>query len=406
MSLAQSARLLKATDHSTQENDNMASAPALELASETPGTDIALAVNADPGIVLLDSEKFDAFYAKMKAETDKLVPDVSTAKGRDEIRSMAARVTRSKTAIDKARLGLTAEWRENVKKANEAGKLIEERLQSLADEVRQPLTEWEETEKARIATIDGMIAELKAHARVDSLDSAGMVRERGTQVWGLSFDPEVYQDRLDETEQVKSETVATLRAALVRMEREEADRAELERLRAEAAEREEADRLAREEVERVAAAQEAACREAEEAAAYEERRAAAEQAAQEEIEREKREAAERATREAEEAAQAERDRIEREHADALAAERARAEQAERAAREQQEAADRQRAEEAAAAKKLAEEQAAREANVKHRTAVKTKAKQAIMTCGCSEDAAQKIVLAIIAREIPGVTLEF
>ncbi|MGY2734921.1 hypothetical protein [Sphingomonas sp. UYP23] len=69
-------------------------------------------------------------------------------------------------------------------------------------------------------------------------------------------------------------------------------------------------------------------------------------------------------------------------------------------REAREAADR------AAAKRLADEQAAREANKAHRARVKTAAKQAIMTCGADEETAQKIVLAIIAGEVPAVALAF
>ncbi len=48
----------------------------------------------------------------------------------------------------------------------------------------------------------------------------------------------------------------------------------------------------------------------------------------------------------------------------------------------------------------------READKAHRQSVMTAAKQAIMTCGVDEDAAKKVVLAIIAGEVPAVTLEF
>jgi hypothetical protein len=381
------------------------------------GNDIVVAVTQNPGLVLLDTEKFDAFYTRMKAETDKLVPDTSTAKGRDEIRSMAAKVARSKAAIDKARLGLTAEWRENVKKANAAGSVIEERLAALAAEVRQPLTEWEAAEKARIDDCRSIIDALKASGVITLDDTAATVRQRGMDAWNTAIDPERFGDLASEAEATKASTVETLKAALVRLTREEAERAELEQLRAEAAARAEADRIAAEQAEaqrqeaaRVEAERVAAERAAQEAAerakAEEDRRVAAEKAEAERIERAKVEAEERARRAAEEAAAAERARIEQAHAEQLAAERHRAEEAERAAQVERDRIAREEAARVAEAKRIADEQAKREADQAHRTAVKSRAKAAIMSCGADEETAKKIVLAIQAGEVPHIRLEF
>ena len=352
------------------------------------GTEIVAAVTKNPGIVLLDSEKFDAFYERLKAETDKLVPDTTTAKGRDEIRSLAARVRSSKAAIDKARLQLTKEWRDNVSRANEAGKVIETRLEGLAVEVRKPLTEWEDAEKARETACTDILDRINAAAVISIDDTASGVRQRGAEVWNTALDAEMFRDGLEQAEQVKANAVATLKSALVRLEREEADRAELERLRAEAAERE---RIAAEK----AAEEEAERRRVEEARLAEEARVAAEKAEADRIERVKQEAAE-----------AERQRIEREHAEALAAERRRAEEAENAARIERERVEAEEAARAAEIKRLADEQAKRDADQKHRTAVKSAAKTAIMSCGADEETARKIVVAILANEIPNVTLRF
>lgn len=363
------------------------------------GTEIVAAVTQNPGVVLLDSEKFDAFYERLKAETDKLVPDTTTAKGRDEIRSLAARVRSSKASIDKARLQLTKEWRDNVSRANEAGKVIETRLEGLAVEVRKPLTEWEEAEKARETACADILDRINAAAVISIDDTASGVRQRGAQVWNTKLDPEMFRDGLEQAEQVKANAVATLKSALARLEREEADRAELERLRTEAAERE---RVAAEK----AAEEEAERRRAEQARLAEEARIAAEKAEAERLERIAREAEERARREAEEVAEAERQRIEREHAEALTAERRRAEEAENAARIERERVEAEEAARVAEAKRLADEQAKRDRDQAHRTAVKSAAKTAIMSCGADEETARKIVVAILANEIPNVTLRF
>ncbi|SNT16109.1 hypothetical protein SAMN06295912_15026 [Sphingomonas laterariae] len=361
------------------------------------GTDLAIAVASDPGIVLIDSQKFDAWYDKLKAEapTD---ADVSTSKGRDVLRSYAAKVRSEKAGIDKARLRLTKEWRDMTAQANAAGKIIGERLESLAAEVRKPLTDWEAAEKARVDACRSKIDWLINAGVVTMDDTVETVRTRGSEVYSVEVG-EAFGDMAGEAEAAKANAIATLKAGLSRLEREEAERAELEKLRAEAAAREAKEAAEREERERVE-------REAAEKRAAEERRIAAEKAEAERIERERKEAAEAAQRDAERKAQAERDRIQREHDEALAAERRRAEDAERAAQAERDRVAAERAAAEAEAQRLADEQAAREADKKHRTSVKTAAKQAFMSCGADEETAKKIVMAIIAGEVPAITLRF
>lgn len=363
-----------------------------------PGTDIVEAVSKQPGIVLLDRAKFSAWYEKLKADAPTDV-DISTNKGRDVLRSFAARVRSEKAAIDKERLRLTADWRDMVSQANDAGKEIREQLDALAEEVRRPLTEWEEAEKARADKVEAIISGFKTQRFVEMSETAESIRTRGTTIYQTELDADVFQDRLDEAQREKDETVAHLKSALDRAVKAEAEAAELVRLREEAARK-------AEEEERVKAAQEQARKEAEELKVYEERRAAAEKAALEEIERERADAADRARREAEQAAEAERAEERRQHEAALAAEREAREKVEREAQAERDRIAAEKADRAAKAEKVAAEERARQENKEHRTKVKTAAKQAIMTCGADEETAQKIVLAMIAGEIPAVTIKF
>lgn len=368
---------------------------ATAISEVLPANDIMLAVEETPQIVLLDAEKFDQFYERVKAETAGIVVDLSTHKGRDAIRSMAAKVTRTKGMIDKARLDLTRQWREQTDQVNAAGKDIASRLGALADEVRRPLTEWEEAEKARVNACRETIDGFKQAGVVTLDDTAADVRARGKAVWDTPIDPERFSDMLDEAVAAKDTAVVALKAALARLTREEEERAELERLRAEAAERErvEAEKRAAEEAERQRIERERIA---------EERRIATEKAEQERIERAAREAEERARREAEAAAQAERDRIQREHEEALAAERRRAEEAEAKAQAERDRIAAVEAERTAEEQRIADQKAAEEADRELQRRLKTEAKQAIMACGVSEDAAQKIVLAVRAKEIPHI----
>lgn len=372
-------------------------ATALKI-EEPTGTDITVAVAANPGIVLLDTAKFDVFYEKLKADapTD---ADVTTKKGQDALRSFAAKVRSEKACINKARLRLTSEWRDMTAQANAAGKVIDERLEALAVEVRAPLTAWEDAEKARIARCEAAILGMREFAKVSIDDTADAVRERGSAVYSMVLDADEFRDMLPEADAAKATAIETLKAALARLTREEAERAELARLRA----AEEA-RIAREREEQEAREQQE--REAEEARQAEQRRLAAEQAEKDRIAAAEKAASERAQREAAEAAQAERDRLQREHDEALLAERRRAEEAERAIQAER---DRVAAEERARLaeqQRIADEQAKRDADQAHRTKVKAAAKTAIMSCGADEDTARKIVMAIIAGEIPAVSLRF
>jgi DNA repair exonuclease SbcCD ATPase subunit len=79
------------------------------------------------------------------------VPVVDTAAGRQDIRSLAFKIAQSKTALDAAGKDLVAGWKAKAKKVDEARKEARDFLDALKAEVRQPLTDFEEAEKAREA---------------------------------------------------------------------------------------------------------------------------------------------------------------------------------------------------------------------------------------------------------------
>lgn len=365
------------------------------------GTDIIVAVEATPQIVLLDAEKFDLFYDRVRAETADIVVDLSTKKGRDEVRAMAAKVTRSKTMIDKAGLALTKGWRDQTTQVNAARKDIETKLDALAEEVRRPLTVWEDAEKLRVNICRTIIDGLKGAAAVTIEDTAATVRQRGKDAWDTEIDPAQFGDMLDEAVAAKDTAVVALKAALARLTREEEERAELEKLRAEQAEREQAEAEKR-------AAEELAQREAEAEQRRKDEAAAAEKAKADREAEIAAQAEQRAKDDAERAAQVERDRIQREHDEAIAAERRRAEEAEVAMQAERDRVAKVEAERQAAIAAEAAEQAKRDKNRAHRSQIMGEAKIAIMAAGKTVDeaAAVAIVKAIVAGQIPHVSLRF
>jgi hypothetical protein len=346
-------------------------------------------VEANPVMVLTDAKKFSEFYEAMRRETDALDADVSTDRGRKAIASMAYKVARTKTAIDDAGKKLNEEARARINAIDESRREIRKQLDDLKDEVRRPLTEWEEAEDERIAQAEAELAKVREMSRVGYEDTVESVKARIDELGAITLDAKVHGEALGIVQAALADGIVALRSAHDRLVREHEERQELERLRAEAAERErvEAERKEAEETER--------------------RRAEAEKAEQERIAALERQAEERAKDAAEKKAREEREAAERAHAEALAAERRRAEEAERAAQAERDRIAREEAERRATAEREAAAQAAREADRAHRSRIMAAAKEAIMEAGeIGEEVAKKIVLAIAANNVPNISIRF
>ena len=320
---------------------------------------------------------------RIEAEARALVPDLSTAKGRKAIASHAAKVARSKTYLDGLGKDLTADLKAQTAAVDAERRQMRERLDALRDEIRQPLTEWETAETARIEAIRQRIEALKSPV----IGSSTAIQQRIAEIEATPID-ESWGAFAADAARAKDAALVQARAALVLAQAEETAERErqaaaeaAERARREAAEREQHEREAR--IAREAAEQ--ATREAEARAKAEQERAerqriAAEQRAAEAEQRRQQEAAEAARRQQEaeararqEAAQAERERI--------------AAEAEEARRQQEDAA------------RLA-------ANREHRAAINREVKAALMASGLSEDDARHVVTAAARGEIPHLSINY
>lgn len=302
----------------------------------------------NPVVLFSDKDSLSKILDDIKQHVMAHVPDVSTAKGRKEIASIAYKVAQSKTVIDAARKDLVAEWKEKAKRVDEEGKRARDFLDNLKDEVRKPLTAWEEEEAARIAK------EEEERKYQDDWNAAIVENE----LFNLR--------REVERERQKREAEEAARAEKERLEREEKERIERE------------ERIARE-------AKEKAEREAKEKI-EQERIAAAERIAKERAEAERK------------AEEAERKRL----ADIKAAEeKAEAEkQAIIKAQEEKERAERERI----AKEKAIEEK--RQANLNHRKKINNEAKQSFMAIGFDETVSRGLVEAIANGKIQNVSIAY
>lgn len=344
-------------------------------------TIIEIAPDLAPSIYVENG--LDKFLEQIREGVNE-VPDLSTVKGRARIASLAAQVSRSKTAVEKP-------GRDYLKRLKEQPKVVEAELRrfvtkcdQLRDAVRRPLTEWEDAEKARTEALQQRLVDLRALA--DVIDSAGNylpssdIQARIQEAKSVVLD-ESWQERTAEAGVAKDSTIQQLEASLAVAQKREHEASELERLRKEA---EEKARLEREETIR-------------------------------------REAAEKARRDAEANLRAELEAAERREAEekarAEAAERQRLETEQRAARDKQEAEARTRREkeEAVAAerrrqqeeqKRIADEEARRAADKEHRRTINRQAIADLIESGLSQEMAEKALIAIASGKVSAVSIKY
>lgn len=323
----------------------------------------------------------DEIISYVREQVGGFVPDASTAKGRSEIKSLAYKVTRSRTLLDDAGKRYAADLKAKVKKIDGARKRLRDELDAIRDTIRQPLTEWEKAEAAREAEIDMLLMSLQQACQMSADAGLEQLRHALKSAEGAKVD-ESFGRRAGEAMRLRETAISSLERAIKRAQDIEAERQELERLRREAAEREAKEAAARERAEM----EERVRRETQERA---------EREAREKIERAEREAREarlaeeRAKREAQEAAE----RAEREKQEAIA--RAKADE-ERRRREAEEQAAREKA-----------EQEARERDLEHRRAVNKAAVEALATyADLSDEQAKAVVVCIAQGLVPAVKVHY
>ncbi|MFG0461518.1 hypothetical protein ACF8GG_19635 [Pseudomonas sp. yb_1] len=345
------------------------------------------------------------FIDLVKGEVLGEVPDLKTRKGRERIASLAAKVSKSKTAVEKP-------GRDYLRRLKEMPKVVEAELRefvtqmdALRDETRRPLTEWEAAEDARIDRHNDAINRMKdLAAELGTLD-AEQLQARLSELSALQLG-KAWEEFEAEAARTKEASLNAVQAALAARQKYDAEQAELARLRREAEERAEQDRIR--------AAQEAAV-EAERQRVAQEQQAERDAAAKREQDLKDQAAAQE--REAEnqrlqlklQAEQAERARVQAE-ADRVTTEQRMEQERQDAARRQEEAAEQARQEERrradAAAAEILRQQEARERDQAHKTKVMGEAKTALMSLNITEELARAIVLKIARREVPNITINF
>lgn len=90
----------------------------------------------------------EPLISAVEKEVRSFVPDLTTDKGRKAVASIAAKVSRSKTALDGMGKDLVSGIKAEAKLIDAERKTIRDRFDALRDEARKPLTDWESEQKA------------------------------------------------------------------------------------------------------------------------------------------------------------------------------------------------------------------------------------------------------------------
>jgi hypothetical protein len=321
------------------------------ITPEVEANEALVLVQAQPIEKLFDQKTIVPILEKIALHCRAVPRDVSTELGRKAVASLAFKISKTKTFIEDRRIELVGAEKKRLALIDAEGKRVRDTLDSLRDEIRKPLSEWETREKARVEQREATILEL---ARTDVMPTTAAVEARIE--WLSRFEIKDMEEFTDRAEAIRAQTITALRTMLVSLRQAEADREELERHRKAQAQREQEARD-REVAERARADADKKAKEANERA---DRAEAAKKAAEE-----------KARAESEAAVACERERVERER----------------------------RAEAAEVAK--------READRKHRAAIHSAALSALaVECGLSTGTAKKVVEAIAKGKIPNVKVVY
>lgn len=335
-------------------------------------------VNKENALEVFTSDVLDDVLKKITEEVDSFVPDLTTVKGRKAIASLSAKVSKSKVVLDGFGKELVADWKANAKRVDEARKKSRDYLDTLRDKARQPLTDWENEQKA-IEEAERLKKEQEEEAERVRVENERIELEKKL------AEAEAEVQRQKEEARQKIEAAAAEKRRIEEQERikkeaEEAARVQAEQEIKKAKEdaerriREETERAERAEKERVEAAQRA---EVERKLAAQKAKEDAERAAAERVE-----AAERATREQEQAVL-------------------------KAQREAEEKAQFIENERLANIARLKEIEDARKADEDHRRSVNRSALDSIVNnTDLSEEQAKSVIAMIIKGNISNITINY
>lgn len=178
----------------------------------------------------------DSVEKQVRAE----IFEVETKPGREHVRSVAANLKRLKVHLDDMGKTYVAELKAKPKMVDAERRSMRDRLDTLAAEIRAPLTALEEAEQARLAKLNERIGDIHNHAHLIEGMSSEEIAKRITQV--RAIDPATFEDQSETADSAIAQTLDRLNRAMQNAEELEIYRAKVAKMEAEKLERDKADR--------------------------------------------------------------------------------------------------------------------------------------------------------------------
>ena len=338
-----------------------------ELAVGTPIGEII--PPEDKAAELFVPNGLDKIIARVRQEVEQFHPDISTEKGRKAIASLARWVSTQKSTVEEYGKNMSMAIKRQATDIDAERKRGKEAFDTLRNQARKPLEDYEEAVKARIDAHEQALKDVSELSNVPFGASVAEIEERIAKLDEFALRPwEEFADRFSLANDAVSLRLGNILNLTKKQEEDQAAFAKLE-----------AERIARE-------SKEAQERQAKEQAERDER-----------IAREATERAEASAREREAASQREKEAAE--------ARAAKAEQDAKEAAERATAAEQKRASDAKA--KEAAEALAREKDKEHKAKTHTEAINALVaTCSLTEENAVLVVNAIAQGKVPNVKIAY
>ena len=364
------------------------------MSEEKKGNELIALVKKKP-LEIFTKDGITPVLEIIKKEVAKFEPDITTEKGRKEIKAMARKINRTKTTLDDMGKELVSDWKSKSKLVDESRKKLRDELDALKMEKQKPLTDWEDEKKSKDL--------FGAKRREDIEELSNPYKEDGskkcsaelTHSLAILENYEVNEGwgdhQLSAEEEIK-EGIEKLKTLIQEMEKQEKEQKELQELRDKQAKRDEEDRIKKikDDAEKQAKidAEKKVQKELEDAARKKQEAEDQERLAKIEREENKKKIAKleednkRKIKDAKE--KADRDKEE-------ARKKAVIDEQKRVKLEKQ---------------RLEEEDTKRQEDKEHRKKINNAAMQAIARVGVDSVIAQKIVVAIICNEIPNVSIKY
>ena len=162
-------------------------------------------------LALEEPKKLDALLKEIDKAAKSIPIDGTTEAGRKEIKSLAFKVSRTKTALDEIGKDHVAELKAKVKPLDAARKKMRDFLDSLKGEIRKPVDEYEAKEEARRQAHENAISRIESCGLVQVGTSLEEIKARIKEV--NEFDPKSTEEFSGRATEVQLDSIKKLMAA-------------------------------------------------------------------------------------------------------------------------------------------------------------------------------------------------